>query len=133
MAGRKIYYKVIVRICELVEREEILRIFNNGYVIIEKDGFKGFLSFDYISGICKQDEQVLSIEINDLDNCFEYFIFSGDMEELELPGEYILETEVPDDNKICYLEFERIEKIPIKQREIETTLREIKQIHKIPN
>lgn len=133
MAGRKIYYKVVVRICELTEREEYLRILNEGFTVIQDGKFEGYLSLDYIDGIYNERESILSIEIQDIDNFTEYFIFSGDVDELELPGEYILNTEVPDDNKICYFEFEKIEKNPTKQKEIESTLTEIKQLHKIPN
>lgn len=133
MAGRKIYYKIIVRICELIEREENLRIFNEGYVIIEEDKFEGYISLDYIAGIYNKEENLLSIEIEDFDNPTEFFIFSGKIEELELPGIYILDTEVPDDNKICYLEFVNIEKEPLKQKEMNKILREVKYIHKIPN
>lgn len=132
MAGRKIYYKVKVRICELLEKEAV-RILNTGYVLIQDDKFEGYLALDYIEGIYNKDEEILSIVIHDINNCTEYFIFSGDMEELELPGIYFLETEVPNDNKICYLDFEGIEKNPIKQKEIEKTLQEIKKLHKIPN
>ena len=50
MTGRKIYYKVKVRICNLIEREERLRIVNDGYVIIEDEEFEGYLALDYLEG-----------------------------------------------------------------------------------
>lgn len=133
MTGRKIYYKLIVRVCKVIEREEILRIVNRGYVIIEDERFEGYISLDYIEGICNEEEESLSIEIQDLNNPGEYFIFTGVVGGLELPGTYFLDTEVPNDNKVCYLQFDGIEKNPSKQKEIEKTLKEIKQLHEIPN
>ena len=133
MTGRKIYYKVKVRICNLIEREERLRIVNDGYVIIEDEEFEGYLALDYLEGTAYQEDEVLSIQILDFENFTENFLFSGEIDAFELPGTYILDSEVPNDDKICYLEFVNIEIDPLKQKEINSILQDIKKIHQIPN
>lgn len=133
MARGKIYYKVIVRICEIIERQEKKKIYNEGFVIIENNDFEGYLALDYIEGVINNIDKNFSIQIIDFINSDETFIFSGEIEEFELPGQYILETELSKDNKICYLDFKEIEKNPIKQKEVEETLKQIKKLHKITN
>lgn len=134
MAKRKVYYKVEVRIYETHIGREELRIFNDGYIIFEDDEFQGYLALDYIMGIFDKDESMLLIEIEDFENYEEEFTFSNEADEIELPGKYILYSEVPNDNKnSCVLEFISIEKNPLKQKEIEKTLQEIKYIHRIPD
>ncbi len=128
---KKIYYKVTIRIGWLVAKMEdqifySCTSYNTGYVMIENDEFVGFLSIDSFNGF--YNGRALAVEIRDYNNK-KFLLFSQVINEFKLPGGFILESEFPDDDRICYLKFEEIVKNNEKQKEIEKETKEIQNLH----
>lgn len=129
---KKIYYEVEVRIYEITSDQdddvfEELRSFSDGFILLEDDSFEGCLTNDQISG--EFDGNELSIEILDYND--EYWCFSCDADEFQLPGKYILENNIEDES-ICEITFKEKVTNRNKQIEIETEYERVKEIYLLP-
>lgn len=120
----KTYYRISIRLSKWIGSSGefdaySIYLYNEGYVIIENNKFFGFLGNDYIEGNYDDLASTLAIQIIDFQDSKKLYLFSERTQDFYLPNSFLLKNDLPNEDKICLLTFEKSIKNKIKQEMID--------------